>query len=67
MGCGVGVAWDLALVPIKPPRYWVGGLGEVVEETDEESYDLVDGFGERGYGLCDAAMVDDLSGDRSAV
>lgn len=30
------------------PMYWECGLGEVADETDEESYDLVERFGERG-------------------
>ena len=29
----------------------------MAEDTDEESYDLVEGFGDRGYGLCDAAAM----------
>jgi hypothetical protein len=35
-------------------------LGEVAEETEEESYDLVEGFGDLGKGLFvddEAAMV----------
>jgi hypothetical protein len=28
--------------------YWVGSFGEVAEETEDESYDLVEGFGDRG-------------------
>lgn len=57
MGCGAGVGFDLALVLIIPPKYWAGGAGEVAEDTEEESYDLVEGFGDRGYGLCDAAAM----------
>lgn len=66
---GWGGAADLALVPISPPMYWVGGLGDVADETEDvESYDLVDGFGDRGYGLCDeAAMLEGLSSHDSAV
>jgi len=38
------------------------GLGEVADETEDESYDLVEGLGERGYGLCDeAAMMEDFN------
>lgn len=49
MGCGAGGGFDLALVLIRPPRYCcVTGAGEVAEETDDESYDLVEGFGDRG-------------------
>jgi hypothetical protein len=48
IGWGACAAFDLALVLIKLPIYWTGGLGEVAEETEEESYDLVDGFGDRG-------------------
>lgn len=57
MGCGADAGFDLALVLIIPPKYWAGGAGEVAEDTDEESYDLVEGFGDRGYGLCDAAAM----------
>lgn len=40
------------------PRYRDGGRGEVADDTDDESYDLVEGLGDRGYGLCDvSAMV----------
>lgn len=62
IGCGACEAFDLALVPIILPRYCVCGLGEVADETEEESYDLVDGFGDRGKGLCDddAAIVPSL-------
>lgn len=48
MGCGAGGGFDLALVLISPPRYCTAGAGEVAEETEEESYDLVEGFGDRG-------------------
>jgi hypothetical protein len=60
---GIPIGWggcaglDLAPVFASPPAYCVGGFGEVAEETDEESYDLVDGFGDRGYGLCDDAAM----------
>lgn len=43
---------------IKLPRYCEGGLGDVAEETDDESYDLLERLGDRGYALCDGvAMV----------
>lgn len=69
MGCGGGATLVLTLVLIKPPKYCVGGFGEVADETEDESYDLVDRFGDREYGLCDpdAAMVEDLKDQRSAV
>lgn len=69
MGWGGGATFDLALVFIKPPRYWVGGFGEVADETEEESYDLVDKLGDREYGLCDpdAAMIEGLKAQKSAV
>lgn len=59
MGRGAVGGFDLALVLISPPRYGGGGggAGEVAEETEDESYDLVDGFGDRGYGLCDAVAM----------
>lgn len=38
---------------ISPPRYCAGGFGEVADETDDESYDRLDGLGDREYGLCD--------------
>jgi hypothetical protein len=57
MGCGGGTGLDLAPVFANPPRYWVGGFGDVADETEDESYDLVDGFGDRGYGLCDEAAM----------
>jgi len=44
-------------VLIKLLRYWAGGLGEVADETEEESYDLVDGFGDRGKALCDGVAI----------
>lgn len=37
MGWGAWAEPDLAPVLIKPLRYWVGGFGEVVEETEDES------------------------------
>ena len=40
----------LALEPMIPPWYCELGLGDVADETEEESKDLVEGFGERGYG-----------------
>lgn len=64
MGCGAGAGFDLALVLIKPPKYWAGGAGEVAEDTEEESYDLVEGLGDRGYWLCDAAAMFDESRDQ---
>lgn len=30
------------------PRYLDGGRGDVADETDDESYDLVEGLGDRG-------------------
>lgn len=57
MGWGVWVVFDLALEPIKLPRSWTCGRGEVADETEEESYDLLDGLGERGKGLCDDAAI----------
>lgn len=69
MGCGGGATFDLTLVLINPPKYWDGGFGEVADETEEESYDLVDRFGDREYGLCDpdAAMLEGLKDQRSAA
>ncbi|EQB56143.1 hypothetical protein CGLO_03871 [Colletotrichum gloeosporioides Cg-14] len=50
MGCGGGAAVV---------------LGEVADETEEESYDLVEGLGDRGYGLCDdAAIAERCSNDQ---
>lgn len=37
IGWGAWAEPDLAPVLIKPPRYWAGGFGEVVEETEDES------------------------------
>lgn len=48
MGRGAGGGFALALVLISPPKYCGGGAGEVADETDDESYDLVEGFGDRG-------------------
>ena len=44
-----------------PLRYCGGGsFGDVAEETDEESYDLVERLGDRGFGLCDwVAMAEE--------
>lgn len=56
-GCGLETALGLELAPSNPPRYLDGGLGEVAEETEEESYDLVDGLGDRAYGLCDGSAM----------
>lgn len=64
MGRGAGGGFALALVLISPPKYCGGGAGEVADETDDESYDLVEGFGDRGYGLCDAAAILEASGDQ---
>ena len=59
MGWGAWAELDLAPVLIKPPRYWAGGFGEVAEETEDESYDLVDRFGDRAKALCEEdAMAD---------
>lgn len=57
-GCGLeAVLLGLELAPRRPPKYLDGGLGEVAEETEEESYDLVDGLGDRAYGLCDGSAM----------
>ncbi len=56
-GCDWCAALDLAPVFIRLFKYWACGLGEVAEETDEESYDLVDGFGDRGKALCDGVAI----------
>lgn len=40
-----------------PPRYCVGGFGEVADETEEESKDLVDKFGDRAKEGCDGAAM----------
>lgn len=48
MGCGAGGGFDLALVLMRPLRYWAAGAGDVADETEDESYDLVEGFGDRG-------------------
>lgn len=59
MGCGTGAGFGLepAVEFIRPPKYWAGALGEVAEGTDGELYDRVEGLGDRGYGLCDAAAM----------
>lgn len=57
MGCGACAVFGLELEPIKLLRSWICGRGEVADETEEESYDLVDGLGERGKGLCDDAAI----------
>ena len=59
MGCGPGPPPALAPVLIRPPRYcdedcdcscgWADGFGEVAEDTEDESYDLVEGFGDRAW------------------
>jgi hypothetical protein len=36
-GCGLEAGLGLELPPSNPPRYLDGGLGEVAEETEEES------------------------------
>lgn len=66
IGWGGGAAVVLGPVLIRPRGgYWAGCLGEVAEETEDESYDLVEGLGDRGYGLCDdAAMADRCSNDQ---
>lgn len=50
-GCGLLVAFNM------PPRYLDGGRGDVADETDDESKDLVDGLGDRGYVLCDGSAM----------
>lgn len=47
IGWGVGAAFNLGLALITPARYCDEGLGDVADETEEESYDLVDRFGDR--------------------
>lgn len=70
MGRCAGDGFDLApvLVLMSPPRNCGGGAGEVADDTDDESYDLVEGFGERGYGLLcdDAAAIFNMDDDASA-
>jgi len=39
-------------------------LGEVVDETEEQSKDRVDGFGDRSKGLCDVAAMASGAGSR---
>lgn len=46
------------------PRYREGGRGDVADETDDESYDLVEGLGDRGYGLCDVSAMISVYFDR---
>lgn len=65
MECGgAGFVLVLAAALISPVRYWPGGLGDVAEETEEESYDLEEGFGDRGNcWLCEeVAIVSDMYG-----
>ena len=59
MGLGGAAGSVLAAAPalMRLPGYWPCGLGEVADETEAESYDLVEGLGDRGYGLCDAAAM----------
>lgn len=42
----------LTLLPDKLPRYCGGGLGDVAEETDDESYEWVETLGDRVKELC---------------
>jgi hypothetical protein len=59
---------DLALVLIRLPRYWTEGFGDVADDTEDESYDLVDGLGDRGKGLCDeVAIVENLRLQQSSA
>jgi hypothetical protein len=39
------------------PRYCEGGFGDVADETEEESKDLVDRFGDRANEGCDGAAM----------
>lgn len=57
IGCDGCAVPGLAPAFIRLFRYWACGLGDVAEETDEESYDLVDGFGDRGKALCDGVAI----------
>lgn len=60
MGCGTGAGFGrpLVLVLIRPPRYCAGGLGEVADLTDGDSYGRAERLGDREYRVCDAvAMV----------
>lgn len=51
------MAFGLALEPPIRLRWYWDVLGDV---ADESSYDLAEGFGDRGYGLCDGAdMVEE--------
>lgn len=51
--------------PMILPRYCGGGLGDVAEETEDESKERVDKLGERANALCGgAAMID---GDQQAA
>ncbi len=63
MGCGGCDAVDRGTGFMTPPAiYWPPGFGEVADETEDESYDLVDRFGDRGgYMLCNDAAISDSS------